>query len=201
MWQPFAGPGNRWRRDVLGLPPLRLGPFGRIHREVPILYGYSPTVLPRPDDWPHQHQVTGYWFLDRPGDWGPPPALVDFLADGPAPVYVGFGSMAPADAERLTAVALEALARTDQRAVLLAGWAGLGRAASSDRVLVVDSIPHDWLFPRMSALVHHGGAGTTASGLRAGVPAVVVPSSATSRSGATASGGSGWGRARSSARR
>src|SRR5207248_7957003 len=108
-------------------------------------------------------------------DWCPPPALVDFLADGPAPVYVGFGSMAPADAERLTAVALDALARADRRAVLLAGWAGLGRAAGSDRVLVVDAIPHDWLFPRMSALVHHGGAGTTASGLRAGVPAVVVP--------------------------
>jgi sterol 3beta-glucosyltransferase len=175
MWQPFAGPANRWRRDSLGLPPLPLGPFGRIHRETPILYGYSPSVVPRPDDWPPQHQVTGYWFLDRPDDWCPPPALVDFLADGPPPVYVGFGSMAPADAERLTAVALDALARVDRRALLLAGWAGLGRAASSDRVLVVDAVPHDWLFPRMSALVHHGGAGTTASGLRAGVPAVVVP--------------------------
>jgi UDP:flavonoid glycosyltransferase YjiC (YdhE family) len=119
--------------------------------------------------------VTGYWFLDRPDDWRPPAALVDFLADGRPPIYVGFGSMAPADAERLTALALDALARADQRAVLLAGWAGLGRTAASDRVLVVDAVPHDWLFPRVAAVVHHGGAGTTAAGLRAGVPAVVVP--------------------------
>jgi sterol 3beta-glucosyltransferase len=175
MWQPLAGMANRWRRQALGLPGQLLGPFNRLHRQVPMLYGYSPSVLPRPRDWPPQHHVTGYWFLDRPDDWRPPAALVDFLADGPPPIYVGFGSMAPADAERLTALALDALARADQRAVLLAGWAGLGRAAASDRVLVVDAVPHDWLFPRMAAVVHHGGAGTTAAGLRAGVPAVVVP--------------------------
>jgi UDP:flavonoid glycosyltransferase YjiC (YdhE family) len=108
-------------------------------------------------------------------DWRPPDEIVDFLADGPPPIYVGFGSMAPADAERLTGIAVEALARVGRRGLIVGGWAGLGRAVGSDRVLVTDAIPHDWLFPRMAAVVHHGGAGTTAAGLRAGVPTVAVP--------------------------
>lgn len=174
IWRPLAPMANRARGE-LGLPPLRFGPYAAIHRETPLLYGYSEAVVPRPSDWPPRHHVTGYWFLDHPPEWQPPAEVVDFLADGLPPVYVGFGSMAPADAERLTAIAVEALARTNQRGILLGGWANLGRSGASDRVLVVESIPHDWLFPRVAAVVHHGGAGTTGAGLRAGRPTVVVP--------------------------
>jgi UDP:flavonoid glycosyltransferase YjiC (YdhE family) len=119
--------------------------------------------------------VTGYWFLDEPADWQPPADLVRFLESGPAPVCVGFGSMVESDPARMTRVVLEALALSGQRAVLLSGWGGMGDLALPETVYCLDSIPHGWLFPRVTAVVHHGGAGTTATALRAGVPSVVIP--------------------------
>jgi sterol 3beta-glucosyltransferase len=99
-----------------------------------------------------------------------------FLEAGPPPVYVGFGSMHNRDADQVTALVVEALDRAGQRGILFAGWNGLGQVTNSDRLLLLESsTPHDWLFPRMAAVVHHGGAGTTAAALRAGVPAVIVP--------------------------
>ncbi|MBN2472344.1 MAG: glycosyltransferase family 1 protein [Anaerolineae bacterium] len=156
------------------LPPLAGWPWEGANQPLS-LFGYSPHVIPRPDDWPPFVHVTGYWMTDEAGDWQPPDALADFLTDGPPPVYVGFGSMVTAEVDRLTALVLEALRLAGQRAVLLGGWAGLGGADLPDTVLRIDSAPHDWLFPRMAAVVHHGGVGTTAAGLRAGVPSVVVP--------------------------
>jgi UDP:flavonoid glycosyltransferase YjiC (YdhE family) len=100
---------------------------------------------------------------------------VDFLQSGPPPVYIGFGSMAGRDPERRAEIALEALKRSGQRGVLLTGWGGLQPRDLPDDVYAVDSVPHDWLFPQMAAVVHHGGAGTTAAGLRAGTPTVIVP--------------------------
>jgi sterol 3beta-glucosyltransferase len=119
--------------------------------------------------------VTGYWFLDPAEDWMPAPALVDFLAAGPPPVYVGFGSMSSRKPEETTALILGALARTGQRGIIHAGWGGMQRADLPDSVLMIDGVPFSWLFPRVAVVVHHGGAGTTSAGLRAGVPAVVVP--------------------------
>ena len=140
-----------------------------------MLHAYSQHVLPRPGDWPSHAHVTGYWFLDRPDGWEPPQALVDFLDARPPPVYVGLGSMAGRNPGRLTELFLAALRQSGQRAVLLSGWAGLGSADLGDDVFVVDDVPHDWLFPRVSAVVHHGGAGTTAAGLHAGKPTVILP--------------------------
>lgn len=177
MWQSLRGRVNRWRGDTLGLPPSPfLGPFAEMRREnTPTLYGYSPRVVPKPRDWGEAVHVTGWWVLPPPAGWRPPPALDAFLADGPPPVYVGFGSMTPASAERLTATALEALERAGQRGVLASGWGALGGGALPPWAIAVGDVPHEWLLPRMRAVVHHGGAGTTGAALRSGNPSVVVP--------------------------
>lgn len=152
------------------------GPFRALMRDrAPVLCGYSPRVLPRPHDWPEQHEVTGYWFLDAPSDWTPPADLVAFLAAGEPPVYIGFGSMGSRDPHEAGRIALDALARSGRRGVLASGWGGLRLAELPATIHLISSAPHSWLFPRMAAVVHHGGVGTTAAGLRAGIPAVVVP--------------------------
>lgn len=169
---------NGFRRRV-GLKPIgRLAdplvdPAGR---PVHVLYPYSRHVVPTPSDYPPTAHVTGYWFLDS-ADWTPPAELVDFLASGPPPVYLGFGSMGfgkGAD-ERRDAV-LSALTKNRLRGIVATGWGGITPgAAPTDDVLVIDSVPHDWLFPQVAAVVHHGGAGSTAAGLRAGRPTLVTP--------------------------
>jgi sterol 3beta-glucosyltransferase len=162
----------------LPLPPG--GYFAYLSRQqVPVLYAYSPTVVARPNDWPERFVVTGYWFLERPLNWQPPPALSDFLADGPPPVYIGFGSMSSNRPHKLADVAIDALKMAGQRGILARGWGGLAfdgiNQPLTDDIFVVDDAPHDWLFPQMAAVVHHGGSGTTAAGLRAGVPSVLIP--------------------------
>ncbi|MBK8900463.1 MAG: glycosyltransferase family 1 protein [Anaerolineaceae bacterium] len=177
MWQSSRKADNLARQQVLGLPKAPFfGPFdARQTRGLPILYGFSPSVIARPADWPDQAHVTGYWFLDAEEDWTPPPALVNFLNAGPPPVYVGFGSMTNRKPEETAALVTAALKQTNQRAVLLSGWGGLRAADLPETIFMLDAAPHAWLLPRMAAVVHHGGAGTTAAGLRAGVPSIIVP--------------------------
>ncbi|MGD8726211.1 MAG: glycosyltransferase [Gemmatimonadales bacterium] len=165
------------RRDVLGLPPMTpRAPFAEMRRRnTPTLYGYSPTLLPEPSDWPTATHVTGYWSLEMDADWEPSTELLAFLDAGSPPVYVGFGSMHARDVERQTRLVVEALARAGQRGIVLTGWGALSAADLPRHVFAVDAIPHDWLFPRTSAVVHHCGAGTTGAGLRAGVPTVPIP--------------------------
>ncbi|MGV9264522.1 glycosyltransferase [Kitasatospora sp. NPDC003701] len=165
------GPAVRQLRHRLGLPPRSIARTRRAH---PVLHGFSPAVVPRPADWRPGLDVAGYWWPYPEPGWQPPERLVDFLAAGPPPVFVGFGSLVVPDPEALSATVLAALRAARVRAVLQAGWSGLG-AADSDDVLTIDDTPHDWLFPRMAAVVHHAGAGTTAATLRAGTPAVPVP--------------------------
>jgi sterol 3beta-glucosyltransferase len=138
----------------------------------PICHGFSPAVIPRPADWPASAHVTGYWWPATPPRWQPPTRLIDFLQAGPPPVFIGFGSNTP-NHERLHEVLATAVERAGVRAVVQSGWAELEPVG--DEILVVGDLPYDWLFPRMAAVVHHAGAGTTAAGLRAGVPAVPVP--------------------------
>jgi sterol 3beta-glucosyltransferase len=111
--------------------------------------------------------------LDEAPDWTPPPALQNFLQSGSPPVYIGFESMGSRNPEETADLILQAIALTGQRAILQSGWGG--KTDLPDTVFIVDSISHSWLFPRVAAVVHHGGAGTTAAGLRAGVPAIVIP--------------------------
>ncbi len=168
---------NRARKKVLGLPPASLAePFqASCSKGFPVLYGFSPSVIAAPADWSADEHITGYWFLDSADDWAPPAALLDFLQAGPPPVYVGFGSMSSRNPQEAADLVIKAIKKTDQRALLFSGWGGLQKENLPDSMFMIDSIPHDWLFPRVAAVVHHGGAGTTAAGLRAGVPSVVVP--------------------------
>lgn len=176
FWHLLRPVVNEARKEFLGLPGFsRRGPFLDIMREQrPVVYGYSPALVPRPANWPSNIHISGFWFLDQ-SEWRPTPELEDFLAAGPPPVYVGFGSMTDGDPQRMTATVLKALDLSGQRAVLLTGWGGLEHADLPEHVFKLDHADHGWLFPRMAAVVHHGGAGTTAAGLRAGVPGVLIP--------------------------
>ena len=168
---------NQARKKGLGLPPASFAePFHSSRSKgFPMLYGFSPSVVPTPADWGIDDHVTGYWFLDTVDDWTPPPGLLNFLQAGSPPVYIGFGSMGSRDPAETADLVLQALSKTQQRAILLSGWGGMQKVDLPASVFMVDSIPHAWLFPRVAAVVHHGGAGTTASGLRAGVPSIVIP--------------------------
>jgi len=153
-----------------------MSPFEKLRKQCnPVLYGYSPLVIPKPPDWKEWTHVTGYWFLNRPSDWQPPSDLVDFLESGPPPVYIGFGSMTHRHPEQMTELVLKALKRTKQRGILQIGWGALSSRDLPDDVFKLDFIPFDWLFPKMAAVVHHGGAGTTSAGIRAGIPSIIVP--------------------------
>lgn len=172
--RPFFNGVNDIRAEH-GLPPTTLAATRRAQadRHWPILHGISRHVLPRPADWRPGLDVVGYWWPPVPPGWTPPDDLVRFLAAGPPPVFVGFGSTNPGNAEQLSRTVVTALRQAGHRGVIQAGWADL--ATSDDDMLTIGDTPHQWLFPRMAAVVHAAGAGTTAAGLRAGVPAVPVP--------------------------
>jgi sterol 3beta-glucosyltransferase len=165
---------ERWRRDVLALPsrpgrhdPLR-GPDGT---PVPVLHAFSAHVVPPPADWPAGVHVTGYWLLPAAPGWPPPRRLAEFVDTGEPAVYLGFGSMPGPDPERLAA----ALTAAVRRAVVASSSLALRRLLPPRRFLVIRQAPHDWLFPRVQAVVHHGGAGTTGAAVVAGRPQVIWP--------------------------
>jgi UDP:flavonoid glycosyltransferase YjiC (YdhE family) len=177
MWQGFRKADSLARKKVLGIPPAPLsGPYNsKAIKGMPILYGFSPSLIPNPSDWNISTHITGFWFVEEADDWQPPSALLDFLQAGSPPIYVGFGSMSNRDPEQTTDLIIRALNQINQRAVLLSGWGGLQKADVPDSIFMIDSIPHSWLFSRVSAVVHHGGASTTAAGLKAGIPSVIIP--------------------------
>jgi sterol 3beta-glucosyltransferase len=177
MWQMLRSADTKARTKVLKMKPASFwGPFASLQREsLPILYGYSPQVISPPADWPNYIHVTGYWFLEPHTGWEPPKDLVNFLHAGPPPVYIGFGSMLSRKPEETTDLVLKALAHTGQRAVLSSGWGGIKKGNFPETVFMTGSIPHSWLFPKMAAVVHHGGAGTTGAGLCAGIPSIITP--------------------------
>jgi UDP:flavonoid glycosyltransferase YjiC (YdhE family) len=168
-------PAVRQLRRRLGLPALTIAAERRRagRRAWPVLHGFSPAVVARPTDWRPGMEVCGYWWPHQDARWQPPCELVDFLQAGPPPVFVGFGSRVVPDAERLSTKIGAALQQARLRAVVQAGWSGL--SVTNDDVLTVDEVPHHWLFPQMAAVAHHCGAGTTAAGLRAGIPAIALP--------------------------
>jgi UDP:flavonoid glycosyltransferase YjiC (YdhE family) len=166
---------NQLRQEILDLPPIPWSYYTKIDiSDVPIIYGYSQHVLPKPVDWGNHLHVTGYWFIPDE-DYQPPIELTDFIDGGSKPVYIGFGSMLDAEAAHTTQIVLEALQMTGGRAILHGGWSDFGAQELPDNVFKTGEVPHSWLFPRVAAVIHHGGAGTTAAGLRAGVPSVIVP--------------------------
>ncbi|MFO0554219.1 MAG: glycosyltransferase [Polyangiaceae bacterium] len=178
FWQAFRPDLARYRREVLGLEPTSLlGPTGlRSRNRRPALIGFSGVLVPRPRDWPEDVLTTGPWLLQSD-----PPApdeaarISRFLEAGSRPVYIGFGSMTVPRPDVMTDICVTALRKANRRAIISAGWGGAARRADSSDVLFVDDVPHAWLFPKMAAIVHHGGQGTTAEATRAGVPQLVVP--------------------------
>jgi UDP:flavonoid glycosyltransferase YjiC (YdhE family) len=174
MWQPFRTMVNQWRQEHLGLPPVPLrGPYPQIRRSL-VIYAFSPSLVPRAPDWGERVQVTGFWFMELPA-WQPDRRLMDFLSAGSPPVYIGFGSVGSLDEEAALRIVREALRLSGQRGVVNVRSENLRAQASASDFLPVGDVPHEWLFPRMAAVVHHGGSGSTGAGLRAGVPNIVVP--------------------------
>jgi sterol 3beta-glucosyltransferase len=177
FWHIVAPYINQWRQEQLDLPPIGtdLNELDQFHR-TPTLYCYSPTLLPKPKDWENWVHVTGYWFLDQPFDPESATALTTFIRSGAPPIYVGFGSAVDYYAQTVIRTAIAAILESGQRAVLEAGWADLPDLDLPPQIykLSAGAVPHSWLFPQMSALIHHGGAGTVGEGLRAGKPTIVV---------------------------
>jgi UDP:flavonoid glycosyltransferase YjiC (YdhE family) len=175
-WLLFRSMASQWRAR-LGLAPASLrSPYARMRAQgAPVLYGFSSRVVPKPASWGEEQLITGYWFHDGGSQWRPARALERFLAAGSAPIGITFGGMAGGTAARALGAALEALGFSGERAVVIGGDLDRVPAALLDHVFPLAEVPHDWLFPQLSMVVHHGGAGTTAAALRAGVPSVVVP--------------------------
>jgi UDP:flavonoid glycosyltransferase YjiC (YdhE family) len=176
LWQFYRKATNRWRREVLGLQSASFwGHYKKMRAvKVPILNGFSEHVVPRPSDWGSNVHVTGYWFgqqsqKELPGD------LQSFIDAGTPPVFVGFGSMPIDRPKRSMGIVAEALRRIGARGVVSSGWGGLSQKDFPAHLFQIDYAPFSQLFPQMAAVVHHGGSGTAAAGLRAGVPCVLVP--------------------------
>lgn len=167
-------------RRRTGLPRRKLySPFDddRLRSRTPILCAWSPSVIPPSADWSPNVHVTGYLLGELDADYRPPNELQKFLAAGDAPICVSFGSMLNREAAKIHHLVREALLQTNHRGIILSGWSNVQRELSN-QILYLDAVPHSWLLPRCKMLIHHGGAGTTSAGLRAGIPNIVIPHTA-----------------------
>ncbi|XP_039162166.1 sterol 3-beta-glucosyltransferase UGT80A2 isoform X2 [Eucalyptus grandis] len=177
IWLGIRDVINEFRKKKLGLRPITYlrGPYSS-PPDVPYAYIWSPHLVPKPKDWGPKIDVVGFCFLDLASSYQPPESLVKWLEEGEKPIYIGFGSLPVQEPEKMTEIIVKALEITCQRGIINKGWGGLGNSAEKkDFVYLLDNCPHDWLFLRCSAVVHHGGAGTTAAGLKAACPTTVVP--------------------------
>ena len=158
QWMALGSPRNEIATKHLGLPKSKFKDFQAMLAVTPALTTISQHVVSRPSDWGEQFQITGYLFDDDP-EWTPPQDLCDFLAAGEAPVYIGFGSMPDSKPETKTKTIIDAVQQTGKRAIILTGWAGLGAKDVPENIHILKYAPHSWLFPKMQAVVHHGGSG------------------------------------------
>ncbi|KAL9065537.1 MAG: hypothetical protein Q9157_007446, partial [Trypethelium eluteriae] len=178
-WQGLGDLVNRFRTDTLGLDPVStVWAPGQLYRfKVPHTYLWSPSLVPKPADWGPEIEIGGFVFLDMAESFEPPKDLTDFLNAGDPPVYVGFGSIVVDDPDSFTDMIFKAVEQAGVRALVSKGWGGIGGEGNDvpDNIFMLGNTPHDWLFPRCAAVVHHGGAGTTAIGLKCGKPTMIVP--------------------------
>lgn len=178
-WQGLGDVINRFRQNTLDLEPVSLmwapGMLSRL--KVPYTYCWSPALIPKPKDWGRQISISGFFFLNLASTYQPDHELAAFLDAGPPPVYIGFGSIVVDDPDSMTTMIFEAVKKAGVRALVSKGWGGLGGNALNvpEGVFMLGNVPHDWLFKRVSCVVHHGGAGTSAAGISLGRPTVVVP--------------------------
>ncbi|KAG7094782.1 hypothetical protein E1B28_005597 [Marasmius oreades] len=178
-WHGIGDIVNKFRSRTVNLKPLALysGPSYVDTLKVPWTYCMSPALVPKPEDWKNHIDVVGFYFLDLATSYTPPDDLLAFLGAGEPPVYIGFGSVVVDDAAAMTMTIFEATRKAGVRALVSAGWGGLGGVTVPPHIFLLGNIPHDWLFDgdRVAAVIHHGGAGTTSAGLAKGKPTVVVP--------------------------
>ncbi|KAL4313027.1 hypothetical protein GQ457_01G037770 [Hibiscus cannabinus] len=177
IWLGIRDMINDCRKKKLKLRPVTyLSGSQGSDSDVPYGYIWSPHLVPKPKDWGPKIDVVGFCFLDLASNYEPPESLVKWLEAGPKPIYIGFGSLPVQEPERMTQIIVDALEQTGQRGIINKGWGGLGNLAEhKDFVYLLDNVPHDWLFLQCKAVVHHGGAGTTAAGLKAACPTTIVP--------------------------
>lgn len=177
IWLGIRDVINDFRKKKLKSRPVTyLSNSHSFHPDLPYGYIWSPHLVPKPKDWGPKIDVVGFCFLDLASNYEPPESLVKWLEDGEKPIYIGFGSLPVQGPEKMTEIIVQALEMTGQRGIINKGWGGLGNLKESkDFVYLLDNCPHDWLFLQCAAVVHHGGAGTTAAGLRAACPTTVVP--------------------------
>ncbi|KAJ5753467.1 uncharacterized protein N7511_007620 [Penicillium nucicola] len=174
-WQGLGDVINEWRVSIdLEPVPVTEGPRLAETLKIPFTYCWSPTLMPKPADWPAHLDVCGFFFRSPP-DFSPPSDLHSFLQNGPPPIYIGFGSIVIEDPPAMTATLIKAIKSWGGRALISRGWSNLGDAQSDDQIFYLGDCPHEWLFQHVAAVVHHGGAGTTACGLRFGKPTMIVP--------------------------
>ncbi|KAI3650375.1 hypothetical protein MP228_003856 [Amoeboaphelidium protococcarum] len=190
LWRGQQPQINKFRTDVLKLQPLTSGAFFDQH-QVPFLYSFSNQVVKLPSDWKTWNHITGYWFLDEPEkEWRAEESLQNFIhrVDDRPLVYIGFGSIIVPDAQEMTRSIIQAVKIAQVRAIICKGWSSRGSDTidlnqqpqqdingDDDDVYFISSVPHDWLFPKVQIVVHHGGAGTTAAGLRSGCVTIIKP--------------------------
>ncbi|OIW01021.1 hypothetical protein TanjilG_14204 [Lupinus angustifolius] len=177
IWLGIRDMINDLRKKKLKLRPVTyLSGSQGSETDVPHAYIWSPHLVPKPKDWGPKIDVVGFCFLDLASSFQPPESLVKWLKDGDEPIYIGFGSLPVQEPKKMTEIIVEALKKTGQRGIINKGWGGLGNLAEpNDSIYLLDNIPHDWLFLHCKAVVHHGGAGTTAAGLKAACPTTIVP--------------------------
>jgi len=164
-------------REKRGMSPRKLEGSPRYElngHTIPVLYAISPLVMPRPANWGENIHMTGFWRDERDVDFTPSPELAGFLAAGDKPIYIGFGSMVSGDMGETLSIVMDAIRESGVRAILSRGWGGMD-IPEDPNVFAADFVPHDWLFQHVAGVVHHGGAGTTAAGIQAGCPTLVVP--------------------------
>ena len=176
-WQGLGDVINGFRKKSLKLEPLSVmwAPGMATRLQIPYTYCWSPALIPKPKDWGAHINISGFYFLSLASSFTPTPELQAFLDHGPPPVYIGFGSIVVDDPDGMTKLIFEAVKKTGQRALVSKGWGGFGADQVPDGIFMLGNVPHDWLFKRVSCVVHHGGAGTTAAGIALGKPTVVVP--------------------------
>ena len=176
-WQGLGDLVNKFRTKTLGLEEVStLWAPGQLYRlRAPHTYLWSPGLVPKPADWGPEITIAGYVFLELASSYNPSDELLEFLDAGNV-IYIGFGSIAGIDDPvTFTDMVFEATKLAGVRAVISKGWGGVGADHAPENVYMIDNVPHDWLFPRVTAVVHHGGAGTTAAGLKFGKPTLIVP--------------------------
>ncbi|ESZ90226.1 glycosyltransferase family 1 protein [Sclerotinia borealis F-4128] len=175
-WQGLGDVINHWRKKSLDLEPVPImaGPHLATSLDIPFTYCWSPALVPKPQDWLPHIDVCGFFFRPSPS-YDPDPRILGFLEAGPTPIYIGFGSIVMENPDKMTAIIMAAVRDCRVRAIVSKGWSKLGQDVEENNVLFIDDCPHEWLFRHVSAVIHHGGAGTTACGLVNGRPTSIVP--------------------------